>query len=234
MSIILRNVKGTELTHGELDQNFIDLRDGVNLQVPKTMGKGLKLGPNGTETFGWHDLICDMHYHDGAADAPETLAYIGGIQQYAFEVDDSVQIIAHMPHDYAMGSDIYIHCHWSHNSQYVTGGSVTWGFELTYAKGHNQMAFTTPVTIVEFQNASTIRYQHMICEALASASGGGENILDTDDMEVDGLFFGRIFLSANNLTVSQGLVPTPFLHEVDVHYQSTGVPTKSRAPNFWV
>lgn len=233
MAITLRNVKGSELTHAELDDNFIELRDGTNLMVPKTQGKGIKVDSTGTPTFGWHDLTGYMHFHDADPTAPTAATYVGGIKQHQFSVNDAEQMVFHMPHDYVMGTDIYIHAHWSHNATTVTGGHVIWGFELTYAKGHGQAAFVTPVDIVEQQDVSTIQYQHMICEALASASGGGVNLLDTDDIEVDGLIFGKVYLVANNMTVSGGGVPEPFLHTVDIHYQSTGIPTKNRSPSFW-
>jgi hypothetical protein len=233
MAITTRAGKGSALTHTEMDTNWTDLRDGLNAQVPKTQGSGIKIGPNSSQTWGWHDLQCEMHYHEGDADAPTVQVYRGGIKQHAHQVGSAQQITAHMPHDYAPGTDIYIHAHWSHNNPYVTGGSVTWGWELIWAKGHNQAAFSSPITIVEFQNASTTQYQHMVCEALASAPGGGANLLNTSDIEVDGMLFGRVYLSANDLTVSQGLVPDVFLHTVDIHYQSTNVATKNRAPNFW-
>jgi len=47
------------------------------------------------------------------------------------------------------------------------------------------------------------------------------------------MIFGRVYLSANNMTVSGGAVPDPFLHQVDIHYQSTAIGTKKRFPSFW-
>jgi hypothetical protein len=235
MAITTRAQKGGPLTHAELDENFTDLRDGLNLIVPKTQGKGLKVDSLGTPTFGWHDLMSDLFVHDYADPlAPDYVTYRGGIRQRKFAVNDEAQVSFHLPHDYVMGSDIHIHTHWSHNSPLVTGGSVTWGFELIYAKGHNQAAFSAPIVITEFQTANPIQYQHMVCEAPASIIGGSANMLDSNDLEVDGMIFGRVYLAANALTVSGGGVPAPFLHQVDIHYQSTGVPTKQRAPDFWI
>jgi hypothetical protein len=138
-----------------------------------------------------------------------------------------------MPHDYAMGTNLYIHVHWSHTGTLVTGGSTTWGFELMYARGHDQAAFPAPITVSVSQNASTTQYQHMIAEGLASTPGGSGVLLNTTDLEVDGLIQCRLFLDSNDITVSGGLVPDPFIHMVDIHYQSTGAPTKNRAPSFW-
>lgn len=226
--------KGSALTHAEADENFTDLRDGINAQVPKTKGVGLRLGPNGAESFGWHDLLGTLFVPDYTDPlAPDFVTYVGGIKQHQFAVNDEAQLSFHLPHDYAPGTNIFIHAHWSHDSALVTGGSVTWGFELCYAKGHDQGAFDTTIAIVELQNASLVQRQHMICEAPASIAGGSASLLDTADVETDGLIFGRVFLAVNAITVASGPVPGPFLHTVDIHYQSTSMPTKRRAPDFW-
>lgn len=234
MTITTYADKQGALTFAEMDENFTDLRDGVALRVPKTQGSGLKVDSLGTPTFGWHDIIGYLFVPDYSDPlSPNWTTFRAGIKQHQFAVNDEAQFTFHLPHDYVIGTNIFIHAHWSHTATTVTGGSVIWGFELTYAKGHNAGAFSAPITIVEIQNASTIQYQHMICEAPASIAGGSANLLDTDDLIVDGLIFGRVFLDSNAMTVSGGGVPDPFLHTVDIHYQSTGVPTKQRAPDFW-
>lgn len=234
MTITTRAGKGTALTHDELDENFTDLRDGVDAKVPKDKGTGIKVDSQGTPTFGWHDLIGEVFVpNEAAPNAPSWDTYIGGLKQYQFQVNDEAQVVYHLPHDYLPSSQIFVHTHWSHNSPNVTGGSVTWGFELTYAKGHNQGAFSLPINIVEVQNASTTAHQHMVCEAPASVDGGAANLLDTLLLETDGIIVGRIYLVSNNLTVSSGPIPDVFLHTADIHYQSTSVPTKNRLPDFW-
>jgi len=52
-------------------------------------------------------------------------------------------------------------------------------------------------------------------------------MLDTNDLEDDGLFLVRADLATSTST------DNPFLHFVDIHYQSTGIPTKNRAPDFY-
>jgi hypothetical protein len=234
MPIVYRAVKGSRLTSAEGDENNRILLSGERLQVPKASGNGLRIGPDNDLTFGWHDLIGEMHVHHELPNAPESIIWSGGIRQYRYAVGDECCIQFHMPHDYVMGSDVYIHVHWSHDSTLVTGGNVTWAWELAYAKGHNQASFAdSTITLAEVQAASTIRRQHMVCEAPLSITGGSANLFDSDDIEVDGLIIGRMYLAANNMTVSAGGAPEPFVHGIDVHYQSTGAPTKQRAPSFW-
>ena len=232
MAITLRATKGSELTHNELDTNFIDLRDGVAAQVPKTQNSGILIGPNGSETFGWQDLHSPFRVGTGPT-APGLATYIGGISAYQFTESDEAFITFHLPHDYAMGTDLYIHAHWSHSATTVTGGSVTWGFECTYSKGHDQAAFSSPIFTPVTQNANTTQYQHMVAETVMTSSGGSASTFDNGIIEVDGLVLVRVYLDSNDMTVSGGGVPEPFLHFVDIHYQSSGVGTKQKSPNFW-
>ena len=232
MAIVTRSGKGSALTHSELDNNFVELRDGTNSLVPKTKGKGIKVGPFGADTFGWHDLLGTIQVYGQAGEASRSI-YRGGIKALHFTEDDSAYVDFHLPHDYVPGTDIFIHAHWSHDSTVVTGGSVTWGFELMYAKGHNQAAFSVPVIVSVNQSVNTTQYQHMVAEGLASTPGGSGVLLNTTDLEVDGLIQCRIFLDSNDITVSGGGIPEPFVHAVDIHYQSTNVATKNKSPDFW-
>lgn len=198
--------------------------------------KGIQVLPSvgGTAAYGWHDLVGNISIRGTGATDPAFAVYQGGLRQFQYSVNDESFIEFHMPHDYAIGTDIYLHFHWSHNATTVTGGSVTWGAEAYYAKGHNQSAFATtasPLTVT--QNASTIQYQHLIAEGQFSVSGGSSSQLNTSLLEVDGLILVRVYLSANAMTVSGGGVPEPWLHQVDIHYQSNGMTTLNKAPNFY-
>lgn len=196
--------------------------------IEKTAGLGIKL-EKASPTFGWEDMLSEVATRGVGATDPNWSVYRNGIYQYLFSVNDESWHNFHILHDYAPGTDFFIHCHWSHNSAAVTTGSVTWSLELTYAKGHNQAAFPATVTLTITQTASTTQYQHMIAEGQASVSGGSATQLDSDDFEVDGLLLVRCYLSAN--TMDGGALP--FLHFVDIHYQSTGIKTKDKAPNFY-
>lgn len=228
MALTIWATKGQKLTAEEADANIIHLRDKPDGQVyPKTKGIGLKVD-HASPDWGWHDLLSTIRLDGGVGD-PTYVTYQGNIHQAQFDVDNHVDIEFHMPHDYAMGTDLYIHAHWSHNNANVTGGSITGTFEATYAKGHNQMSFVTPIVVTVVQDASLIRYQHMIAEGQLSAPGGAGGLLKTEDIEVDGLILAQIKLTGN--TMDGGA--KPFLHAVDIHYQSTGLPTKQKAPDFW-
>lgn len=190
----------------------------------------------------WHDMLGPISIRGVGASDPSYNIYQGSIRGYHFDVNEEVFIEYHIPHDYVPGTDLHIHAHWSINGKTtagvtagtVTGGTVTWGFEVTYAKGHNQAAFISPVTRTQASDTvSSTLYQHYITETQISAASPAATQIDSDNIEVDGLILVRCYLSANNITVSSGSKPAPFLHMVDLHYQSTNMGTKNKAPGFY-
>lgn len=208
------------------------LDDNGNLILPKTSGVGIKVDTT-TPTFPWHDLLGFVHAVGVGATDPTWSTFQGNIKQYQFTVGDEVWNNFHIPHDYVPGSDLFLHVHWAHAATTVTGGSVTWGFDITYAKGHNQAAFPATVNTTIAQNASTTQYQHMLAEVQISAASPSGSQIASNVLEPDGILLVRTYLSANAITVSGGLTPEPFAFYVDVHYQSTNIGTKQKAPNFY-
>jgi hypothetical protein len=212
------------------------------LILPKTSGKGIKVDTE-TPTFPWHDLLGSVSIRGTGATDPSYNVYRGGIRGYQFDANEEVFIEFHLPHDLLPGSDVHLHFHHSLNGKTtagvtagtVTGGSVIWGAEVSYSKGHNQEAFGAPITttVTSTTQASTL-YQHYISEVQLSAASPSASQLDSDSLEVDGVILVRPYLSANNITVASGSKPAPFLHYVDIHYQSTGAGTKQKAPDFYV
>lgn len=235
MSIITRAAKGSALTHAEVDTNFTDLRDGVGTgpRVPKTKGVGIRTDSLGTPTFPWHNLPGSVLLDASGPGSPVYVAYRGNIKQLAFDVGDGLSAQYTLPHDYLPGSDIFVQLNWSHNSALVTGGSVTFGFERIYAKGHGQAAFGAPLLLTFVQNASLIQYQHMTNVMQGSIAGGSATQFDSAILECDGDVIGRLYLITNAITVSGGAQPKPYVHGISLNYQSTGLGTKARVPDFW-
>jgi hypothetical protein len=199
-----------------------------------TLGKAQGIGAKvdiAVPTYPWLDLLGNIKYDpEAAANRPDLNVYRGNIKQYQFAASDQAYLSFHMPHDYVPGTDIFIHAHWSHISTTVTSGSVTWGFEASYAKGHNRGAFSAPVTPTILQAASTVQYRHLIAETQLSAAGGAGSLLVTENLEPDGVVLVRAFLSANTISAAAN----PFMHYCDLHYQSTGIGTKQKAPDFYI
>jgi hypothetical protein len=219
------------------NNRFVDTSDPIvdtitvndNVIMSGTTGEGILVDPAST-TYCWHDMLGPIVVRGVAATDPSYSTYRGNLRQYQFGLNDTVEITFHVMHDYAPSTDMYIHAHWSHNSAAVTTGSVTWSFEIWYAKGHDQAAFPASKTVTVTQNGSTTQYQHMIAEVAFTNDGGDATHYDRADIEVDGLVIIRVELTANSLNAATD----PFLHMCDIHYQSTNIGTKNKAPNFYV
>lgn len=207
-----------------LVQNF-----NSGIVMPKTSGSGIKIDTN-SPAFGWRDLLGAIHIRDTSNPVnPAFNVYKGSIRAHQFSVNDECYIEFHIPHDYEPSSNLYIHAHWSHIATNVTSGGVTWSFEVSASKGHNQQPFCANITTSIQQDASTTQYQHMIAEVQLSAAASTGALLANSTIEVDSLILVRCYLSGNTINGT----PEPFLHFVDIHYQSTGIATKNKAPNFY-
>lgn len=202
-----------------------------NLVLNKTAGEGIKVD-NATPTFGWRDLLGDVFAKNTGATKPTIATYIGNLHDYQFAEGDEEYFKFHIPHDWVPGTDIFLHIHWSHNSTLVTGGSALFEYEASYCKGHNQAAFSAPINGTLTGTASTTQYQQIITEIRLSASSPSGSQIDTNDLEPDGIILLTGGLQTNNIT-SSGAVPDPFIHYIDIHYQSTNIATKDKVPDFY-
>jgi len=204
--------------------------DQINFN--KASGSGIKVD-TASPTFPWHDIIGRVEPKASGAGSPTRTAYIGGVYDYAFTANDQVDFSFHMLHDYAAGTDLFFHLHWSHSGTAVSGNLVV-SYAATYAKGHNQANFITPATgnVISYATvdvATTPRYRHRIEEIQLTSLTPTAAQLDTAQLEVDGLIL--ITCQVTSLpTVTGGNV---FIHMGDIHYQSTGIGTKNKAPNFY-
>ncbi len=206
---------------------------GDHLVMNKASTGGIKVDTT-TPTFGFADILGDQFSKNTGATKPTLTTYNGDINCWEFGAGDEAYISYHIPHDYVLGTEIFLHIHWSHTSTVVTGGTVTFKATSIYSKGHNQAAFqSTPATGTFTGTASTTQYQQVISEASYSASTPTGIQLDTDLLEPDGVIELTFEVDANNIT-SSGAVPDIFVHFVDVHYQTTGIiGTKDKVPDFY-
>ncbi len=208
-----------------------------NLVVPKTSWTGIKVDQS-VPTFPWHDIIWNYIPDSQGWDAP-TLAVFrwGSCRFFAYSANDRADFTFHIPHDYLPWSDLFVHVHWLHN-----GTAISWNFaptiKATYAKGHNQSEFPAEVTLagttVSTPNIATIpRYRHRVDEFQLSTAGGTANLLNTTDIEVDGIV--SVSIVTTTIPTITGWSPNDvFIATVDVHYQSTNIGTKQKSPNFYV
>lgn len=223
------NVSIKRLTTGAVAAPNVKVGDHVI--IDKATGKGIKVDTT-TPTYPWHDLLGAITEGQSAS-KPSRVAYRGGITQYRFGTGDESFVNYHLPHDYAEGTDLFIHVHWSHVDAGVTGGTVDFDLEHSYAKGHQQAAgsvFPASKTLTLQATAEAVPYKHMTSEIQLSAVSPSALQMDTDDVEVDGIIMLRVEVAARAMTGSN---PEVFIHQVDIHYQSTNIGTKDKAPDFY-
>lgn len=236
---------GTNKNRSTLDTNFANnttkaitaelLRDflwsaqlissGGDMILPNTSGVGIKVDET-TPVFGWKDLVGNVGVRQGGGTVPLFNSYLAGIYQYQImDNGDEVFFEFHIPHDYVPNTDMFIHTHWS--TILSAGGNATWEFVVLYANGYNQGAFnTTSATLTVTSAASPTPYQHLISEIQFTSASPSTTRIDRSKIEIDGLILVRV--KCTTLPNRQ-----PFLHYVDLHYQSTQLATKGRNIPFY-
>lgn len=213
----------TQLTTLELTEDLV---------LSNVKGRGVYVD-TAEPVFGWRDIIGPVVPKASGAGSPTRRQYAGGnVYDWSFAANDVCDFVFHIPHDYVPGTDLYIHVHWSHNGTAISGNAV-FTFYAQYAKGHDQAIFgseiSNTITYATVDVTTTPQYRHRIDEIAISTSGGDANHLDSDAIEVDGLILGQLKMTTLPTITSGNL----FVHTVDVHYQSTNMATKNKAPNFW-
>lgn len=199
-----------------VDQNF-----SSNLVLTNTSGYGIKLN-NASPAFGWKDITSSIEVRGTGSAAPTWSAWLGNMYAYSFSatVLQECWQTYHIPHDYVPNTDIYFHAHWLTTG--TNTGVVRWGFEYSHAKGHNQANFPASTTVYAEQAGQGTAYRHMVTETLAVTIAG---------LEPDSIILVRVIRDAVHANDTQ--TDAAFLLTADIHYQSTGIATKNKAPNFY-
>lgn len=219
----------------DISNNYLKFISG-EVVLQKASGKGIRVDTT-TPTFGWRDLQGDVLIKVVGANDPDYNDYAGtGIYRHQFKNNAMTQIFNdyHIPHDYVPGSDVFMHIHWSQTTIDTGGaagapGNAKWYFDANYSKGHDRGAFPAGVVTVSpaAQTASGTIRQHLIAEVQMSTSGqiGGQ------DLEPDGIVTVRSYRDAAD--PADTLDQRPWVHHADIHYQSTNIATKQKAPDFY-
>lgn len=204
MTIITRQGKGSPLTFVEADNNLTELDSRTQL--------------------GWRDNVIQM-VSRGDITAPPFRTFRDNIQLYGFSHIDTQEVFGqfHIDHDYAMGTALYPHVHWAHNTTAV--GTVRWGIEYTVAKGHQQMAFGPTTTVYVEQATDGTQYKHYIAEVSDANAIPGTNI------EPDTIILMRVFRDATHS--NDTLDGDAFGMCLDLHYQADKATTINKKPNFF-
>lgn len=219
---------------GDSENPRFDTPSIDNLVISKDSGDGIRVD-NASPSFGWKDLIGDVVPKTTGAGSPPLDTFRDDVRWFSYGSGDDGDIVFHIPHDYVPGTDLFIHVHWAHNGTNITG-SIDVRFHLTYAKGHNQANFSADVephlVVGSLTIANTPQYRHRLDEIQCSTTGGSATLLNTTDIEIDGII--GVHYDLDTIPTITGGTGKPFIFAIDLHYQSTGIPTKQKSPNFYV
>lgn len=206
MAITLRGVKGTALTHTELDTNFTDL----DLRTQE----------------GWSDMLAPLLNAGIPNQNAPTLATFGPppslYQAYTFAVNDYVFVQPfHVNHDIKPNGAAYAHVHWSTNG--ISTATVKWEFQILRALGHNQANFGAITTLTVEQAAAGTAWRHMIAEVDVA-----QTLTLTEPDEVLLAVLRRVTNGGtNNADTVYGLM-------MDFHYETDRRSTPNKSPNFYI
>ena len=210
-----------------------------NWIMSKVSGLGMKVGFI-NPTYGFADLLGDQFTRNQGATKPALVSHNGANKAWQFGAGDEAYMTYHVGHDHVIGTDIYLHIHWSQNNAGCTGGTVDFKYTAEYAKGWNQLtgsAFAQVIgtfSSIDINDGGSglVQRQKHITEVIISGEALTAALFDRDDFEPDGVIELTFEMVGSNLTGTPSL---PFIHYVDIHYQTNGVMgTKSRLPNFYV
>ena len=182
---------------------------------------------DGEIEYGWVDNVSNFEIRGQGNSDPDWQPFRSGIRAYRFEAGKMNEVWSsfHINHDYALGTPVYPHVHWSPEDDGL--GTVRWGFEYTVAKGHAQAEGSVfePTTIVHGETEITepSAYKHFVTETSDELS------IPPDKLEPDSIVLIRFFRDANNDTYNGGV----FGLKSDLHYQAARFATKNKAPNFF-
>lgn len=221
-----------------------------SLTLSKVAGSAVKVDKV-DPSYTWQDMLGSIETRPaaggGASAIPDFVLYRGMNYQYRWGTVapnnhlHEAFINYHVPHDYVPGTDLFVHVHWSQATVDTGGpagvpGNVVWYFDITYATafgtpGGAADPFNAPITQTVTQQASTTQYGQMLAEVQFTNAAGDATHIANSRFAIDGIIQIRLYRDPADAgdTLNQDV----FVHEMDVHYQSTNIGTKSKAPDFY-
>lgn len=177
----------------------------------------------------WRDLTAPITQNSGVGiSTPNWETFVGEYSAMLFIATkvQSIQVCFHVNHDYALGTDIFPHVHWSPKVSGETG-TVRWGIELMIAQGHQQDSFIAPSDISYIEQAATGNTTDPFVHMVAESTTG----LYDARLEPDTLIYCRVFRDTGHPNDTAGDV---YGLTVDLHHQIDEIGTVSKSPDFYV
>lgn len=208
-----------------IDENHVP--DTIPVTTAVDMSPTAKIYNNGAN--GWRDLFGPIV--ERGNNSPTLTQFRDGIYLYAAPSNQSKEIHLqfHLDHDYALGTAVYPHLHFTVNSG-TANGTVRLAFEYTVAKGHAQATgstygSTTTVYAEQAITGATDQYKHFVTEL------SDIDAIPSTLCEPDTVILLRIYTDTGhaNYTYTDNI----FMIQADCHYQSNTFNTPNKAPDFY-
>lgn len=193
-----------------------------------------------TPTYPFYDIIGYITPKTIGVWAPTLSVFTAGaVRSFAYWVWDDWDIVFHIPHDYVLGTPLFFHAHRGHN-----GTAISWSFVLTYNFSYAKRTLNSPAvafvadkvlthtinTGIDITN--TPRYAHRVDEIAITSAWWSASTLDVATIEPDGLI--QLHYDITTIPTISGWSPNePFIFTLDCHYQSTGIGTKNKDPDYY-
>lgn len=193
----------------------LNIFDGTNWTVNNTY----------SEAGSWEDLVQYMGAGEKKASNPPAELQIGEFTLLEFDEKDQVTMHYHILHDYKLGSDAFVHVHWSPLRDAVPGDigtTVVWTINYTIARGHHQGGVNnwnapTVLTLTHTFDGTELENEHMITESVT-----GFDLLEADSILTISVKYDQTSTWGESIV---GL-------SCDLHYESTQETTTLRVPPF--
>lgn len=128
-----------------------------------------------------------------------------------------------LPHNYAMGTDIFPYIHWVPKNENETG-TVRWCFDILTSNGYGEDSFDSPFyTLAVEQSAQGIKLEHLTTE---TAQGFYEPKLEPDTVVVC-----KVYRDGGHPNDTAGEV---YGLVAGLHVQVDDIGTPNRGPNFFI
>lgn len=212
-------------------------------QQNQTTGKTARFGgdldyaefeDDGTLTFiggatVWDDLrIVPGSFDRPGVSDPTLVAYAvggGGVSTYLyqFNINNLASFSCQIPHGYKVGSDIYVHIHWTPGARGVAESGNTVGWKIDYSWASIGDAFGAMATVDLSDACDGVSHKHQMTDDVVIA-GTAKNISSMLLCNVKRTDTGTDDTWATNTSGN-----LPLLLEIDFHFECDTVASRKRA-----
>jgi hypothetical protein len=177
---------------------------------------------NGDATV-WDDIRIIPAGFDrpGVAD-PALVLIRAGIYGWEFQVDDSAYFSVQMPHNYKVGSNFYVHVHWTPGANGVaeSGKAVGWKVDLSVASIGSAIGATSLYDLSD--TVTGTNYLHEVAsDVVVSGTGVGISAMLMGTIK-------RTDTGADDTWAGVASGSLPILLELDFHYEIDTVGSRER------